>query len=324
MNDPFDLSQESDYLAWRARKLSAYPAGISRLRVPVARLDRPTEAERAALIRTIELYNMVLVQVEAAQVDKRAVLSFGRALGLRRADTNLFADAEAVSSITDTPLAADRQGRSGADPVSPAARSDYIPYTNRPLSWHTDGYYNRSDSQVMAWTLFCVRPSRVGGENGLIDHEIAYIRLRDDAPHHIIALSHPRALTIPAHVHDGRTIRPESVGPVFSVREGRLHMRYSARTRHVRWRDTPETDAARRALDRLFSRPDVFTFTCRLGPGEGLLSNNVLHCRSGFEDEVDASQRRLLYRVRYLDRIRTESGEDGRPPSLDGDPAAHL
>lgn len=304
MNDPFDLAQESAYRAWRARRLAAYPAEIAGLRVRVARLDRPTDAERAELLRRIELFNMALVETDPAQVETRSVLAFGRAMGLRRADTNLFADAEAVSSITQAALTADPQAQPDA---GSAHRGEFIPYTSQPLSWHTDGYYNQPDRQVLAWTLFCVRPARMGGENGLIDHEVAYIRLRDEAPRHIAALSHPCALTIPAHTRNGRTIRPASIGPVFSCRGGRLHMRYSARTRHVRWRETPDTEAARHALDRLFSRPDVFTFAYRLGPGEGIVSNNVLHCRSGFEDDPDARKRRLLYRVRYLDPIRIGS-----------------
>ena len=38
--------------------------------------------------------------------------------------------------------------------------------------------------------------------------------------------------------------------------------------------------------------------------GQGLLSNNVLHDRSGFEDDADSAKKRLLYRARYYDRIQ--------------------
>ncbi|MCP5430235.1 MAG: taurine catabolism dioxygenase TauD, partial [Chromatiaceae bacterium] len=38
--------------------------------------------------------------------------------------------------------------------------------------------------------------------------------------------------------------------------------------------------------------------------GWGLISNNVLHDRSGFEDDPDPARKRLLYRARYYDRIR--------------------
>jgi hypothetical protein len=39
----------------------------------------------------------------------------------------------------------------------------------------------------------------------------------------------------------------------------------------------------------------------RLRAGMGLVGHNVLHDRSAFED--DASQPRLLYRARFLDRV---------------------
>ncbi|QVL50821.1 MAG: TauD/TfdA family dioxygenase [Thiocapsa sp.] len=305
MDDPVDLSENRSYSHWRVRKLRAYPHDINDLRVPVERLDRPKPAELAALKTRIDTFNMALVEAEPDRIETEALLAFTRALGLHTTDANLFADASAVSRITATRRNPDEEGHldAGPAPTGGATLGDFIPYTDKPLSWHTDGYYNAPDEQVGAWCLFCIRPARHGGENGLIDHEMAYLRLRDESPEHIAALSHPQALSIPAHVRDGHTLRAESVGPVFSLRNGHLHMRYSARARHVIWRDTPETQAARAALDRLFSRPDVFTFRYRLGPGEGLISNNVLHCRSGFDDEDDPAKARLLYRIRFLDRI---------------------
>ncbi|WP_052314942.1 hypothetical protein [Thiocystis violascens] len=92
------------------------------------------------------------------------------------------------------------------------------------------------------------------------DHEIAHLLLRDQCPRHIEALDHPEVLVIPANLQDGRAIRPDSVGPVFSVRRGRLRLRYSARGRNVRWRDPPATDAARQAFEQLFSQAEDFTF----------------------------------------------------------------
>jgi alpha-ketoglutarate-dependent taurine dioxygenase len=307
MFDPFDLSIDEAYRDWKTQKLRAYPADVSRLRVCVDRLDRPTDEELTAIRQRIGLYNMALVEVDPAQIAKQSVLTFGRALGLERTDANLFADEAAVSSIQES--ARPDGDRSGDQAGGAGARADYIPYTNQPLSWHTDGYYNSLDAQVGAWCLFCVRPASSGGENGLLDHEVVYIRLRDESPEHILALSHPEAMTIPANVVEGQTLRPESIGPVFSIRAGRLHMRYTARSRNVSWRDSPDTRAARQALDRLFSQSDVFTFRYRLEAGEAMISNNVIHCRSGFEDDQAASGKRLLYRVRYLDHIETHPAE---------------
>jgi alpha-ketoglutarate-dependent taurine dioxygenase len=284
--DPFDLQDDCSYASWRARKLVGYPAAVDDLRVEVRRLAAPSPAERAAIRARVADFNLALICTDPRQVAPPALLAFGLALGLRATDANPFADAQAVSAIA----------AGAADD-----RAEYIPYTDRPLCWHTDGYYNAPEAQVRAWILFCLRPAARGGETALLDHEIAYLRLRDQSPGHIAALSHPQALTIPANVQDGRTLRAASVGPVFAVRDGFLHMRYSARRRHVQWRGDQATQAARSALDRLFSSEPIFTFRHRLQAGEGVVSNNVLHDRAGFEDQPGAG--RLLYRVRYRDRL---------------------
>jgi hypothetical protein len=288
----FDLSNEpaarASYLAWRERRLDAYPATADDLRVELASLAAPTASERKAVALRVAAYNLALIAAPPPQVTPEAILALGRALGLRTADSNLFADHRAISTIA----------AGGADD-----RADYIPYTRRPLCWHTDGYYNPPDAQVGAWILFCLRPAARGGANNLLDPEIAYIQLRDQSPDLVRALSHPMAFTIPANIQVGRVLRPQSVGPVFSVRAGALHMRYSARSRNVSWRTTPHTLAAREALDRLFSASPSYIFTHTLQAGEGVLTNNVLHNRSGFEDLPDPGKGRLLYRVRYLERI---------------------
>jgi hypothetical protein len=214
-------------------------------------------------------------------------LALGLSLGLTRLDANLCADANGVSTLT----------------VRNAGRaSEYIPYTNRPLSWHTDGYYNAAQRQVRAWTLYCLQDAVRGGENALFDHEIAYILLRDRDPELIRTLMRPDVMTVPANIENGKTLRPASTGPVFSVLGGHLHMRYSARSRHVSWTPTPETNAARDALTRLFSNDNGYIFRHKLVPGEGYVSNNVLHNRTGFQESTGDGPSRLLLRTRYLDR----------------------
>jgi hypothetical protein len=153
--------------------------------------------------------------------------------------------------------------------------------------------------------LHCVRSAREGGDTGLLDHEIAYIRLRDENPDYIAALMHPEAMTIPANEEaDGKT-RIENTGPVFVIAPdtGKLTMRYTARKRHVRWREDAATQAAAGALERVM-REDPLIMRTRLAPGEGVICNNVLHDRIGFETEQTSEPGRLLYRIRSYDRIR--------------------
>jgi hypothetical protein len=112
------------------------------------------------------------------------------------------------------------------------------------------------------------------------------------------------AVTIPGRLDEDGVARAEQSGPVFSVdaQTGALHMRYTARTRSVLWKDDAPTRAAVAFLWQLLAGDGPHMFRLTLAPGMGLVCNNVLHDRAGFVD--DPLQPRLLYRARYLDRIR--------------------
>ena len=62
---------------------------------------------------------------------------------------------------------ADASGITAITVASHGCGQDYIPYTNRGLSWHTDGYYNPSDMPVRAMVLHCIRDAASGG-SGLV------------------------------------------------------------------------------------------------------------------------------------------------------------
>ena len=148
--------------------------------------------------------------------------------------------------------------------------------------------------------MHCVRPADRGGRNRLLDHEIAYLLLREKEPDYVSALMHPHAMCVPPNEEHGKQIRPEVCGPVFSVDvRGHLHMRYTARGRNITWRDDPLTQAAKSALLEILRNESPYHFDHKLEAGQGLICNNILHTRSGFE----SNSRRLLYRARYLDRI---------------------
>jgi len=92
-----------------------------------------------------------------------------------------------------------------------------------------------------------------------------------------------------------------SVDPV----DGALHMRYTARTRSIEWKDDADVRAAVAALERILAAPSPHVYRLTLGPGMGLVCNNVLHDRSGFTD--DPARPRLIYRARYHDRIAPDA-----------------
>jgi len=284
------LSSSTDYREWRAAKLDMYPTGVDELVVNIgglADLDhRATTAIRASCKRA----NMAIYSCRDTVVDRAAILAFAAHFGLRRIDHHLCAHDDGVAELTV---------------ASEGARSDYVPYSDRRLSWHTDGYYNEESSRVRAVILHCVQDATAGGDTAALDPELVYIRLRDHDPAFITAFEHPECMTIPANIEDGREVRPAVSGPVFAYDQacGALHMRYSARKKNIRWRDDPTTTAAREFLSELLVHESSPVLRFCLQPGQGLISNNVLHNRTAFEDEP--SRKRLLYRARFFDRINS-------------------
>lgn len=290
-DNPFLLGNDAAYLAWREQKLDGYPTTIDQVRVDLG-LDINNQAQLDQLETICSKTNFVIYRFkDHGSVDKVLIKSLGERLGLVRLDGNLCADGDSISS-----LQVRDEGRHSA----------YIPYTNRRLSWHTDGYYNLPDQQIRAILMHCAQDAAEGGENMLLDHEIAYIQLRDRNPDYIRVLMQPDAMTIPPNVEQGVEIRGEQTGPVFSLQPetGNLHMRYTARTRNIEWADNPVTQEAVACITELLTPNNPYVFRYRLHPGEGIICNNILHCRTGFTDDPATGRQRLLYRARYFDRVR--------------------
>lgn len=296
MPHPFDLTQPHAYLRWRAAKLATHPRTAAELIVDVADPRALQAAERQALLLRCDQANMAIYRSPVLTEDKSLARQLANQLGLHRLDGNWLADEDGISQITV------------AAPVGD--RAAFIPYTNRPIKWHTDGYYHAQSHQIRAMVLHCVRQARSGGATALMDHDMAYIALRDANPDWVAALMAPDAMTIPERLDDDGVARAAQSGPVFSVDplSGKLHMRYTARTRSVHWKDNAVTRDAVAFLGQLLEGDNPHIFRLHLAPGMGLVCNNVLHDRSGFED--DPLQPRLLYRARYLDRIAAPARVD--------------
>jgi len=284
---PYDLARAQAYRRWRERKLAAYPRRAEDLVVEVRDPRSLTEAEAAKLRGTCAVANMAVYSSPLAGVaDKDIAQRLGERLGLARLQANPLADEDGITSLEVTP------GKSGRG---------YIPYSNRRLLWHTDGYYNPPASRIRAFLLHCVRPAAEGGENRLLDPEIAYLLLRDADPQYVRSLSAPDAMTVPANEEDPAAQRGAQAGPVFSFDDGALHMRYTARTRSIVWRADAATQAAVERLREILDSDSPYVFRLKLAGGQGLVCNNVLHDRSEFKDAPGAG--RLVYRARYADRI---------------------
>ncbi len=288
IENPFDLLNESAYQHWKESKLSDYPEQIDQLVVEIGNPHSLSAGEHQAVLKLCKRTNMAIWSgLTGHDSDKNIIRDLGRCFGLEHLDHNMCADNDAITSLTVQ---------------DDALHLGYIPYSNRPIAWHTDGYYNPLDHQIHGLLLHCVQPADEGGENELLDHEIVYLLLRDENPDYISALMHPEAMTIPANIVDGKELRPARTGPVFAIYpDGHLHMRYTDRSRSIEWREDPLLKKALASLKKILKTPSRWHFNGKLEAGQGLISNNVLHTRTGFADHKHS---RLLYRARYFDRIQ--------------------
>jgi hypothetical protein len=288
----FNLGNDEAYLEWRKEKLAGYPGSLQELIVEIEDPYNLTDQERATILELCAKTNMVVYAVKNPDIVTRNPLpDLLRQLGVTEIDNNLGAGSGGLSKLSP--------GGSAHGPFA-----NFIPYRQAAIGWHTDGYYNPNDRQIKTLALYCERSAHEGGENELLDHEIAYIRLRDENPEFIRTFMDPEVMTIPARLENGNIARPDRVGPVFSVDpdSGHLHMRYTARTISIRWKQSQAVQEALAALTRIMKGPSPFIFRGRLETGLGLISSNVLHTREAFND-LDDGPKRVLYRLRCFDRV---------------------
>ncbi len=289
VSSPFSLDNDDLYQRWRDQKLRDYPTGLGDLLVEINDPRNLSISEHAALLTRCRKTNMALYASNTGNdTDPEIPLAMARSFGLRNINKNWLADDTGLTSLTVR---------------EEGVRSGYIPYSNRAINWHSDGYYNTADKQIHALNLHVTQQAASGGENALMDHEVAYILLREKNPEYIRALMGLRTMTIPARIDEGGTVvRKEEPGPVFVIMSsGDLHMRYTIRVNNVIWADDPVSREALAYLEEILNSDSPYIYRGRLEAGMGLISNNVLHDRAAFTD--DATHKRHYYRARYFDRL---------------------
>ena len=166
---PFDLGNPAAYAAWRRRKIDSAATSLAELTVEVKDPRMLTAAERSALLAHCARANMAVYASDSASfadpADKEIPRQLGRQLGLRTLDSNYLADDDGISALTV---------------AEAGTRREFIPYTDRAINWHTDGYYNPPARTVRGMILHCVRSAAAGGETQVLDHEMVYLLLRDE------------------------------------------------------------------------------------------------------------------------------------------------
>ncbi|MGI9310344.1 MAG: TauD/TfdA family dioxygenase [bacterium] len=297
--DAATIADPSRYRRWRARKLSDARRALARPVVEIRDPSRLAATELAALRAQVAAINFALYRIADADADTDArnadALGHGalkrlcRQVGLTELARNPFAHRSGVSEIRA---------------ASRGARRGYIPYTDRALNWHTDGYYNAPQQRIEAFAMHTVRAAPAGGENRLLDPEILYLLLRDRDAVAAAELFAPDALRVPPGTDADGGARPAHGGPVLSFgADRRLRMRCTLRRRHVEWKSI----AARGAIESILADDaNPFILTRRLAAGEGIISNNVLHHRAAFA-APPGTRGRLVLRARFHQRIRIEA-----------------
>ena len=286
----FSLDARDKYSLWRDKKLHNFSKSISELVVEYKDPLAISSNEKQKTKEIISKFNMCIYQTDQKHnPDKAIPQSIGEQFGLYCLDKHLCADDDGIA-----PLTVGKRDH----------HQDYIPYTDRPINWHTDGYYNSSSEKINTVILHCVNAAQEGGANQLMDHELMYILLREQNPDFIRALMSEDVMVIPENIENDVLIRDKRSGPVFSIdmRTQRLHMRYTARTRSIQWKQNAIVKQATQAITELL-QTSPYVIEHRLEPGQGLLSRNVLHTRRAFVDGNSATTKRLIFRARYYDSL---------------------
>ena len=152
-NPHFGLQNCSKYARWRDRKLNGYPRDLEELVVEIANPAALTAVEHEALLSRIRKTNMAIYACRSSEImDKTLIRDLAGQFRLKRLDHNICADEDAITTLK---VEADAMQRA------------YIPYTNRPIAWHTDGYYNDIDHQILGLILHCVQPAVKGGRQSV-------------------------------------------------------------------------------------------------------------------------------------------------------------
>jgi len=286
MNSPFLLENQTEYINWRDNKLSHYPVNK---KTQFIKLNNNTLNDNRInlIMKSISKYNFAAYEFDAALPDKY-LHAFCAKLGLIKSISNLLSDDDNISNITNQDIN-----------KKSTINREYIPYTNKQLNWHTDGYYYPLDQTIKSFLLHCVNPAKEGGQNLLLDHEIIYIHLRDHNPDFIDILMQNNIMEIPKNnnVEGSKNIS----GPVFYTDDKNfLNMRFTSRQQNIIWK---KNDIIKKIKDFIFefiNEDEKYIFKLLLKKNQGYVANNILHKRESY---IDGNKKRLLKRLRFSNRI---------------------
>ena len=272
-------SKSNEFKQWALEKEDNIPLNIDDLIVKIHDINHATLAEISNIKDIIKRFNCCIYQSKVGLNAQADLMNFAQSIGMETYDTN---------NIHNSPISLIMS-------LETKNALNYIPYTNKKLNWHTDGYYD--EKPIFSWLLHCEEPAYSGGENYLLDHELAireYIIKYDN----LESLSSLDAFTVPGNTHANRG---ETKGYICNNDNEykKFHMKFSMREKNMKLNEQSKT-AIMRMKKIIKEDCKKYCLTYKLSKNEGIVSNNILHGRNSFED---GKAMRKLYRIRSYERI---------------------
>ena len=271
-----------NYKRWKDKKLESFTRNLDDLTVQIHSPSALSKPEKSRVISLLSSNNIVFIHIDKITCrDKPSIKSFARQIGLGNYELDSQSDKDGLTEIKD---------------IEDEKRlSEYVPYTNKELNWHTDGYYTDQNNSVLAWMLFCQEAAEDGGMNKYLDHEIAYILFNNKSDKLKDLLLHD-ACCIPTNT---KTNRKEVYNPVFMFKDEKLHMKFTMRERNITW--NKNITEAINILKSIIKESSDYHIINKLEPGNGVITNNIIHMRTAFTNSKNKN--RLLYRLRSKQRV---------------------
>ncbi len=117
----FEPGDDAAYVSWRDNKLLNYPEQRNESIVTVSDMANPQGHEVSQILNHCEKTNMAIYDC-SEPILAETLENFCRHLGLITMETHRSADKGGVVAI---------------EQATYGGKGGYIPYTNKPLSWHT-------------------------------------------------------------------------------------------------------------------------------------------------------------------------------------------
>lgn len=275
------------YSSWASSKLP-YAADTPDI-IEILNPTKLNDKDLKNISASIDKFNFALYQLrDETNNFEISYKPFCNQLGLDDLDRHLCLEEDLITKIFN-------------DTVK--SKAFYIPYTNKPINWHTDGYYNKQEQMVYSFLLHCSQPAFEGGENSILDPDQVFIYLMEQDKRFIDVLLCDDVMTIPENRKNGELIRPETSTAIFKVLNSQhdVLMRYSMRKKNIIFKQDALTQEALSCMDEFINAETSPHISIKLKAGQGIVSNNVLHKRTAFKDKTGLE--RLYYRARFYNRI---------------------